>query len=398
MEKLFNSMLLLNKMKTITIFVYDPIVADNFLSVITPMVKERFNFGVYLYASYGTSSSLGIHEASELDVRTIKLLKSKYDKVTDIKVYGLMATSKDASPLPEFHEEFASLLKTQVEDLDLDGIALDYEFGTDFEEKREDYTTFSLLVEQKLREFDSDAASTHSQKQLSVDVGSYRNSGVNLANISDTKIKPVNMGLYTVNSSHYYKELRSMIWGNIKRLNQIPAVSFSKAGIDMGKRFMWLRRYGYNQLAIFDPIGSNNTYARDVAKFIDTEESSKYLLPGLIGSGSGVCMCGVIAASFYFCNISVVIQIYVISGLVGVSFVSLCYFCYNIKSMLQWTIMIFMSTIFLCSSLWLAAIYYFTFCTGSIQELDCSSIDEATGFDQIEFSNSENGDSFSIIS
>jgi len=327
-------------MKTISIFAYDVSVADDFLKLINPMVKKLFKFETYLYTSYGTNNTMGGVGVDETAVRSIKALKAKYNHVDDISVYGLVATGGGSTPNPTKYDEFTNWLTAHIEELDLDGIALDYEFTNNWNEKKKHYTDFTIKMVERLSQLPGDVV-----KQLSVDIGSYRYSGISLKEVGGTATKVINMGMYTSSLSEFNKELWAMFRSPIKHANQVPAVSFTHGNISMGTKFKTLQSFGYDRLAIFDPLTNVDTYAYDVSKFIDGESCSIYLWPGIIGSGTGITTCCLLALGFYIFNIPIVVQIYVIGALAAAAAGSICILFYNLKSMLQYTLLIFASTI-----------------------------------------------------
>jgi hypothetical protein len=351
-------------MKTISIFAYDSLIVNDFLHLIDPMVRNLFNFEVYLYTAYGTSDTIGAVGISTTVINSIKMLKSRYKHVNNIAVYGLVATGNDTAPFESKQDEFSEWIMQHIEDLDLDGIALDYEFSTDWDVKKMRYTNFIKTLNNDIPD-----------KQISVDIGSFKYSSVELSEICNTNIQVVNMGMYKSQPRAFKSELFYMYYSPVKHNNQIPAISFTEANISMDNRMKMLSLFGYNRLAIFNPITHANEYALDIASFIDGKSSSSYLIPSII---SITCVIGIdmiIAFIFYIFNIQILIQLYMLSGVTILSFGGACrYMCIK-NSMFDYSIKIYLTLQTILSLLWICMLYYFNYCDGNIySNMMCKNI------------------------
>lgn len=374
-------------MKTISIFAYDDGVVEDFLKILNPMVSNQFDFETYLYTAYSTSTTIGGVGVSEATIRSIRSLKAKYKHVANICVYGLVATGEESAPEPDKYAEFAGWLTRHVEDLDLDGIALDYEFSNNWKEKKHHYTDFSIKMTKAMPD-----------KQVSIDIGSYRYPGVSLDAVGSTSAKVVNMGMYASKISDFNTELWEMFRSPIKHANQVPAISFTHANVSMGKRLDRLQSFGYERLAIFNPLTHVNDYALDVAKFVDGTANNQWWWPTIIGGGAGLTVCGVAALLFYIFKCSAVVQIYIGGGLAIVSLGSICLICYNMRSMLQYTALSFAVIVFMCSTVWIGLVWWFVFCTGTMTDgIECGGLDAGSQKTIGDVELGEAADSFSDV-
>jgi hypothetical protein len=351
-------------MKTISIFAYDSLIVNDFLHLIDPMVRNLFNFEVYLYTAYGTSDTIGAVGISTTVINSIKMLKSRYKHVNNIAVYGLVATGNDTAPFESKQDEFSEWIMQHIEDLDLDGIALDYEFSTDWDIKKARYTHFIKTLYNDIPD-----------KQISADIGSYKYSSVELSEICNTNIQVVNMGMYKSQPRAFNSELFNMYCSSIKHSHQIPAVSFTDVNILMNSRVKMLLLLGYNRLAIFNPITHANEYALDIASFIDGKSSSPYWIPSVI---SLTCVIGVdmmLAFIFYVFHMQVLLQLYILSGITIGSFGGACrYICIK-NSMFDYSTTMYLTLQTILSLLWLCMLYYFNYCNGSIySDVSCKNI------------------------
>lgn len=360
-------------MKTISIFAYDSSIVSDFLDVMNPMVSNLFNFEVYLYTAYGTDNTIGSVGINETVINSIKMLKNKYNNVNNIAVYGLIATGNDTAPLTSKHKEFSKWIMQHIENMDLDGIAVDYEFSTDWNNKKNRYTNFVKLLYNDIND-----------KQISVDIGSFKYSSVNLSEIGNTDVKIVNMGMYKSEPRDFNSELFYMYCSPIQHNNQIPAVSFTEANISMDSRMKMLRLFGYNRLAIFNPITHTNEYAHNIASFINKQSSSSYLIPSLISTTSVFVLNGLIYFIFYFSSISLTIQFYIVTSTTIISLGGLCrYLCIR-NSMLDYSIMLFLLLNTLLTLVWTFCLYYFNYCNGSIYtNIECKNISNIIGINNM---------------
>jgi len=349
-------------MKTICIYVYDIDVVNRFLDILHPMATKMFNLEVYLYTSYASENSIGGIGITKEDIQGIIENKRNYSKINNIKVHGLVAAGPNLSPEPKYFEKFGKSLVDQIEKLELNGINLDYEFSDDWDTKKKHYTDFTLYV--------SGLIKNHS---ISADVGSYKNSGIDLYSIYKKPISIINMGTYAILDKKFNQELYYMMTGPINSTYQIPGISFDNDTINMGSRMKTLEYLGYNKIAIFNPLGSSNKYPRDIANYINASEYSPYFLPHLFGIGGGIITCVLSGLIFYFFNIAVLTQLWILGITSVISLGSMVFIYCNIRSTINYTLLVFTLTLFMTCTLWLGVLYIITYCNISGTTIKCKA-------------------------
>lgn len=356
-------------MKTISIFAYDINVVEDFLYIFNPMVRKPFNFEVFIYTSFLSPDTIGDVGITDNMIRDLTNLKSKYCWVHELKIHGLVTTGPDVTPEPQNIDNFVDFLYTQKEDLELSGHTLECDFEIEHESQKSNYTEMAIKLSNKI-----------APDNVHVDVGSYKHSTIDMWKIYNENIKVINTGMYSVSLCTFYKELYNMLASPLNRVNQIPAVSFSTAHVAMNTRMKRLRQFGYNSVAIFDPNGSDNMYARDIADFIETPSWNRLTIPTIIGIGSSLIIGGMPWGVLWFADmllVAPVLQFWIVSGIGALSMITSFILCCRMVSMVRYTLWWFTTVTSLLSIMWLVYLYGSVQCGGVLFTL-CGVVNETT--------------------
>ena len=369
-------------MKTISIFAYDIDGIENFLKILNSIVKNSFNFEVYLYTAYSSMNNIGSNQVDQYAIDLIKSYKSKFNHINSIAVYGLISSGEESAPETDNYTQLSDWIIQHIDNLELDGIVLDYEFPNLEHKKR--YTGFARVVDKELTALD---------KKLNVSLGCFSSGAIKHTKLRSTTL--INMGTAN-NMYNFNRELLAMFSSPIGHDNKVPVISFTAHGLQNSKKISRLLACGYNRIGIFDPMVNHDQYLRNLIDFIDTKSSNKLYLPGLFAIINGILLISILTAIFMILNIGTVYQLYTFSGLTILSIGSNISFCCRTKTMLSWMWMIF-ACIVMIGSLGVGSYQYYTqYCTGNIINISCNNslALQDTGvqavinwFDDVELSN-----------
>lgn len=340
-------------MKTITLFTYNIDIVLNFLNIFHPMIRNEFNLDIALYTSYSDKESLSVTHVTPQIVQKIKLLKNNYDLINDIRVYGLVASEHNNIPEEEYIENIIDKLSEQKNMLELDGQIFDYDFSDNFEESKKIYTNMAINLSEKITNVNVCTKSFGNVAQIQLD------------KIYKYPIKVINTSMYTSSLLTFYIQLYRMLSSNINVDYQIPAFSFSEPHNNMLCRFYRLNQFGYNNIAIFDPNGSKQTYLKDLAYFINLQDRNYKTISRMYGGCSAIVISGISGLVFYFTDmmyVDVFLQMHIFFIIsMMMMFISL-YRCCTSTSIIRYITFYFTTCMMFLSMLWTIRLYMIEFC------------------------------------
>jgi hypothetical protein len=340
-------------MKTISIIIYDQNIVKQFLDTIHPMVSKKFNLEVILYTSYTDATTFSENDVQLRDIQNIKEMERQYTYLNSISISGMVATDQLSFPKSDIIDSFIDNLYKQLEKLDLNTQTLDYNFIENYIDAKKQYTDMVINLVDKI-------------KNINVYVDTYgKNSQINLNKIQNKKINVINTGMYENSLCRFYIELYRMLSSTIHHNNKIPAISFVEPHIAISTRLNRLKQFGYNHIAIYDPIGSDKMYIKDLARFIDSKDIGFKSISRKYGVCGGIFIPVISASTLWFMglwDVNILLQLQIVGSIGIISLLFGIYRCFtSISSVRMFTIYLSM-TITILSTLWFLRLYNILYC------------------------------------
>jgi hypothetical protein len=340
-------------MKTISIIIYDQNIVKQFLDIIHPMVRKKFNLEVILYTSYTDSTSFSENDVQLRDIQSIREMEKRYTYLNSINISGMVTTDQLSFPKPDIINSFINNLYKQLVKLELNTQTLDYNFIENYIDAKKQYTDMVKNIVDKIG-------------NININVDTYgKKSQIDLNKIQNKNINFINTGMYENSLCTFYIELYRMLSSTIHHNNKIPAISFVEPHIAISTRLERLIQFGYNHVAIYDPIGSDKMYVKDLARFIDSTDIGFKSISRKYGVCCGIFVPVISASTVWFMglwDVNILLQLQIVGSIGILSFLFGIYRCFTSISTVRMFTMYLLMTITILSTLWIIRLYNILFC------------------------------------